>query len=245
MSWLDEIGQDLPIDRDYIDSLVSEDVEQTEWLESRLGMITGSNFSKLVVKSKDKKSYILSSGQTAQKLIYKIAWERLLKSGNISNGLGRLNISSKEMQHGNDYEGQAILKYQEVSGHTVDYTQKFIEFDDFVGGTPDGLIGDDGIIEVKCPYNGGNHLKSLLTNEVYNKDYLYQIQGYLWVTGRKWCDFVTYDPDLIEGLQLNIIRVDRDDEMIEAISKIMEEVKIILNEIINNEKLKANDKRKE
>ena len=91
---------------------------------------------------------------------------------------------------------------------------------------------------MKCPFNGGNHLKSLLTNEIYNPEYLYQIQGYLWVTNRKWCDFVTYDPDLIEGLQINVIRIERDDQLIEAIKLVMEEVKEKLREIINNEKLK-------
>src|SRR5690606_30082584 len=136
-----------------------------------------------------------------------------------------LNVSSKEMEHGNDYEGQAVLKYEEATGNKVQYTQSFIEFNEWIGGTPDGLIDDDGMIEVKCPWNGGNHLKSLLTKEIYNSDYIYQIQGYLWITGRKWCDFVTYDPDLIEELQLNIIRVQRDEEIISGISEVMDLVK--------------------
>ena len=236
MSWLDEIGNDLP--QDNIVEVLDVKDEETEWRIDRLGMITGSTFGKLIVKSRDKKSFVLSKGATATNLIYKIAWERLLKNGNISNGLGRLNISSQAMQHGNDYEGQAILKYMEVTGVDVDYTQKFIKLDDFIGGTPDGFIGNDGLIEVKCPFNGGNHLQSLLTGEIYNADYIYQIQGYLWVTGRKWCDFVTYDPDLIDSLQLNIIRVERNEDLIEAISLIMEEVKLRIQEIINDEKLK-------
>lgn len=236
MEWLENIGCDIPED-DYLVSDNQQD-EETEWLTERLGMITGSNFGKLVVKSKDKKSYALSSSKTAQDLIYKIAWERLLKSGNISNGLGRLNVSSRHMQHGNDYEGEAIVKYMEEKNIKVESAQKFIKLNEFIGGTPDGFIGDDGLIEVKCPFNGGNHLKSLLTGKIYNTDYIYQIQGYLWVTNRKWCDFVTYDPDLIEGLQLNVIRVKRDDELIKAIELIMEQVKAKINEIINNEKLK-------
>jgi hypothetical protein len=239
MEWLDNIGKDSLYDENIEALNISlDDAEDTEWLQDRLGMVTGSNFGKLVVKSKDKKSYVLSTGATATGLIYKIAWERLLKNGNISNGLGRLSVSSKAMQHGNDFEGQAIVKYMKYTGLKVDYAQKFIKLDDFIGGTPDGFIGDDGLIEVKCPFNGGNHLKSLLTKQIYNTEFVYQMQGYLWVTDRKWCDFVTYDPDLIEGLQLNIIRVERDDEMIEAIKLIMEQVKEKLNEIINNEKLK-------
>lgn len=234
MNWLDEIGNE-----DFYEELPQiENEEISDWQISRLGMITGSNFGKLVVKSKDRKSYTLSTGSTADGLIYKIAWERLLKSGNISNGLGRVNVSSKEMEHGNDYEGQAIMKYSELTGNEVVYTQSFVSYDDWIGGTPDGFIGDDGIIEVKCPWNGGNHLKSLLTGEIYNSDYLYQIQGYLWITGRKWCDFVTYDPDLIDGLQMNIIRIQRDEEMIEGIQSVMELVKEKIQEIINHKKLK-------
>lgn len=208
--------------------------DEEELLTVRLGRVTGSEFGKLVVKSKDRKGYILSTGKAAKDLIYKVAWERLLKAGNISNGLGRLNVSSKPMEHGEDYEGEAILKYMEVTGLEVDYHQKFIELDDFIGGTPDGYIGQDGLIEVKCPWNGGNHLESMLTGEIYNQDYVYQIQGYLWITGRKWCDFVTYDPDLTDKLQINIIRVERDETIIQGIREVMEQVKEKIKEIMSN-----------
>lgn len=213
--------------------------DKKEWLEQRLGMITGSKFGKLVVKSKDKQSYSLSKSETATNLIYKIAWERLLRHGNISNGLGRLNESSKPMEHGNDYEGEAIQKYVEYTGNKVDYAQRFIRHDDYIGGTPDGFVGDDGIIEVKCPWNGGLHIKSLLTRQIYNTEYVYQIQGYLWITGRSWCDFITYDPDLIEGLQINVIRVERDESIIKGICLVMEKVKELIQEIMENKAFKS------
>lgn len=235
MDWLDQIGVDLP---DYDENIESLNVEENQWEKDRLGKVTGSTFGKLVVKTRDKKGYKLSTGVTAEKLIYRIAWERLLLSGNISDGLGRLNISSREMQHGNDFEGAAILKYEEVKGVEVARGESFVKLNEWIGGTPDGFVGEDGLIEVKCPFNGGNHLKSLLTGEIYNTDYIYQIQGYLWITGRKWCDFVTYDPDLIEGLQLNVIRVERDEEIIQSISDIMDEVIEKIKLIINHEKLK-------
>lgn len=235
MSWLDNIGQEAPVYDEHLDSL---DVENNDWHIERLGKVTGSTFGTLIVKTADRKGYKLSAGKTAETLIYKIAWERLLLSGDISNGLGRLNVSSREMQHGNDFEGAAIAKYEEEKQIEVKRGDSFIKKSEWIGGTPDGFIGDDGLIEVKCPFNGGNHLKSLLTGEIYNKDYLFQIQGYLWITGRKWCDFVTYDPDLIEGLQLNVIRIDRDEEIIKAIETIMNEVIEKIKGIINNEKLK-------
>lgn len=205
-----------------------------DFYENHLGMITGSEFGYLIVKSKDRKEYVLSNNKTAEDLIYKTAWERLLKQGNISNGLGRLNIHSSSLEHGNEYEQEAILKYMQITGNDVDYTQRFIQIDSFIGGTPDGLIGDDGIIEVKCPWNGGNHIRSLLTREVYNPKYIYQIQGYLWITERLWCDFVTYDPDLCDYLQLNIIRIGRDEEIISGIQSVMNQVKNKITEIMEN-----------
>lgn len=232
-NWLDNIGQDTY--EDLPEVIKNEELD--EWQVSRLGKATGSNFGKFV-KTDRKGGFVLSTSKTATDLIYKIAWERLLKEGNISNGLGRLNVSSQSMNHGNDYEGEAILKYIKATGNEVRYAQEFIELDDWIGGTPDGFIGKDGLIEVKCPWNGGNHLQSMLEKKIYNPDYIYQIQGYLWITDRKWCDFVTYDPDLIESLQLNIIRVERDEEIIEGIRLVMDEVKDKIQSILNNEKLK-------
>jgi hypothetical protein len=211
---------------------------------ARLGMITGSKFGELVVQTKDKKGYTLSTGKTARTYIYRVAWERLLKTGNISNGLGRLNVSSQSMEHGHEYEQEAIMKYMALTGREVDYHQKFIEYDNYIGGTPDGYIGNDGLIEVKCPWNGGNHIECLLTNEIYNSDYIYQIQGYLWMTGRKWCDFISYDPDLHDSLQLKVIRVKRDKAIIAGISQVMEQVKVMIDEIMRDKKLKPRRRRK-
>lgn len=210
-----------------------EKEESAELLEARMGKITGSEFGKLVVKTKDRKGYTLSSGKGARDIIYQTVWERLLDKGHISDGLSRINTSARSTEHGHEYEAEAIQRYTEITGNEVDSTQVFIELDDYIGGTPDGYIGDDGIIEVKCPWRGGNHIESLLTGEIYNDDYLYQIQGYLWLTGRKWCDFVTYDPDLPKKIQLNIIRVDRDEQIIAGIQVVLEEVKNKVIEIEN------------
>lgn len=207
-------------------------------LLNHAGKVTCSDFGKLVVKTKDKKGYTISSGKVAENLIWKTAWERMLLEGNISNGLGRMDFSSREVEHGNEYEQQAILKYMEVTGIKVDYHQKFIEHDNYIGGMPDGYVGEDGLIEVKCPWNGGNHLRSLCDGVIYNDDYVYQIHGYLWMTGRKWCDFITYDPDLIDALQLNVIRVHRDEEIISGIESVMEQVKDKIIRIMSHPKLK-------
>ena len=91
---------------------------------------------------------------------------------------------------------------------------------------------------MKCPWDGGNHIRGILTGEVYNPEYVYQMQGYLWLTGRKWCDFVTYDPDLDEPYQLNVIRVWRDEEVIRGIVEVLGEVKRRIQGIMRSRKLK-------
>lgn len=237
MNWLDEIGKDVFYEDEVVAFNDEFNNDELEWKKDRLGNISGSNFGKLIVKDK-KGGYTLSSSQNAEKLIYKIAWERLLKAGNISNGLGRLEINSRETNYGSDWESHARLLYEERTGNKVISENKYYAKDEWIGGTPDGFIGEDGILEIKCPYNGGNHLKTLLTGEIYNPEYIYQIQGYLWITGRKWCDFVTYDPDLIDELQLNILRIERDEQIIEGIEAVLEIVKEKIKEILNNDKLK-------
>lgn len=204
----------------------------------RMGMLTSSQFGKLVVRTRDKKGFKLSESETATKLIYRIAWERLLKEGSISTGLGRVNFSSASTNHGHDYEQEAIIKYMEQTGNNVDYHQKFIERGNYVGGTPDGYVGKDGLIEVKCPWDGGNHIRSLLTGQIYNTDHLFQIQGYLWLTRRKWCDYITYDPDIREDIQLNVIRVQRDEEIIHGIQQVMNEAKKKIQQIMRSRRLK-------
>lgn len=235
MDWLETVGKDLPSE-DYLEVLNTQDDEK-DWHIQRLGKVTGSQLGKFVVKDKKTGGYKLSQGKVASDLLYKIAWERFLITE--SDGLNRLNVSSQSMQHGNDYELDAIKSYEEITGNKVKLGgYNFICNDNFFGGTPDGFIDEETIIEAKCPWNGGNHLKSLLTKEIYNQDHFYQIQGYLLLTGAKKCDYVTYDPDLPDGINTSIIRIDRDEEVIEAIQSIVDECKVVITELIEKVKSK-------
>lgn len=194
-----------------------------ELLKQRLGRVTASSFGKLI-KSDRSGGWILSKSETATNLIYKIVWERLLINGRVAEGLGRLDIGSKATEHGNDYEPQAVDRYQHVSGNKVEYYDQFHMVGEYIGGTPDGYVGDDGLIEIKCPWNGGNHLRHRLTGELYNKEHYVQVQGYLMITGRTWCDYVTYDPDMPEGLDIHVTRIERNENMIEAMRGILNDV---------------------
>lgn len=126
------------------------------------------------------------------------------------------SYTSKEMQWGIDNEPFAIVRYeverfQEVQTKSRVYHPEY----DFISGEPDGLVGDDGIIEIKCP-NSTNHLKNLQNG--FQKDYYkYQIQGYLWLLDRQWCDFISFDPRYPRELQISIHHVERDQSIIDLL----------------------------
>lgn len=117
------------------------------------------------------------------------------------------------IERGLEYEPVAIQAYERFTNRSVHSSQEWIAFKDKpFGCTPDGLVGDDGMIEVKCP-TSSNHLKNILSNAQL-KDYEPQMQFSLGVTGRAWCDFISYDDSAPDGLKLHVHRLMRDDEMI-------------------------------
>jgi len=216
----------------YKDQLSSdpEISEDESWRIKRLGNVTASQFATFVKQDKAG-GYILSQGEMAKNLIYKIAWERLVLSHNLGDALERLEVDSKSIQHGNMYEGAAVKRYEEFTGIEIDYINRYNAYTEDIGGTPDGYVNKDGLVEVKVPYNGGNHLRHFLTHEMYNKDHLIQVQGYLMITKRKWCDYVTYDADMPKGLDIAVTRIDRDEIIIKGIELVIDKVVNELNKI--------------
>ena len=166
-----------------------------EWKAERIGKITASRVKD--IKAKPKK------GQALNATMLKLLTERL--TGEIEDV-----YVNQAMQWGVDHEPDAIASYENVTGRFVVgcglIPHPAIPMS---GASPDGLIGDDGLIEVKCP-NTTTHINTLLTNQVPD-EYLPQITWQLACTGRKWCDFVSFDPRLDENLQTVIIRINADD----------------------------------
>jgi predicted phage-related endonuclease len=117
------------------------------------------------------------------------------------------------MQHGTETEPEARDAYCFYQGVTVDQVA-FVPHPkiDQAGASPDGLVGDDGLVEIKCP-NTATHLETLLGQAVPAK-YADQMQFQMACTGRKWCDFVSYDPRMPEHMRLFVRRVQRDDARI-------------------------------
>lgn len=123
---------------------------------------------------------------------------------------------SADMQHGTEFEPIARATYEAKKGTLVDEVG-FIDHDTIknFGASPDGLVGKDGSIEIKCP-KPKQHIKTLLKGHI-KRDYLFQIQTLLMCSNRKWCDFVSFDPKAPDYLQLYIQRFHRDEIIIAEI----------------------------
>jgi predicted phage-related endonuclease len=145
------------------------------------------------------------------------------------------SFTSEAMSFGTDNEPVARLEYELDTGNTV--VEAFFEKHPTLraGASPDGYVGDDGLIEIKVP-NLYTHLETLKRQDIPTQ-YVAQVQGQMWITGRKWCDFVSYTPYLENRAQLFIKRIDRDEayiknleaEVAKFLSEVDAEVKFITN----------------
>ena len=180
---------------------IRNDIEQRslEWYAIRLGKITSTSFATLANGKPD----------TIRDLCWKIAKERIDRVA--YDGL----FVSEDMQHGIDTEPEALAAYS-LDQWAVPRTVGFCEYSDYFGFSPDALIGDDGGVEIKCPTKKTN--KKYLEKDDAWKAYKWQIQGSLYMSERKWWDFVSYCPPL----PIIIERVTPDEECFEKIKNGME-----------------------
>jgi hypothetical protein len=122
---------------------------------------------------------------------------------------------SQAMQDGIDREADAVGLYEALTGRLLN-TTGFLAHDTLMAGTsPDGYVGDfDGVVEAKCPMPA-THLDYLRTG-IIPSDYQKQITHHLWITGAQWCDWLSYQPDFPEPLQVKMVRVLRDEAQMKA-----------------------------
>lgn len=194
--------------------IISAAQRTPEWFAARAGKFTASCFSDLMAVTK--------SGPAASRrnLITRLAIERL-------TGTQEEGYTNAAMQRGTELEPIARSEYEARAGVMVQEIG-FALHDDYqnVGASVDGLVGDDGLVEIKCP-NSANHFDYLRTGS-HAQEYRWQIQGQLWVSGRAWCDAVSFDPRFPEYARLAIVRVKRDEdaikELVAACAKAEEEV---------------------
>ncbi len=170
------------------------------WLKMRLGKVTASKMSDVLSKGRG-----TAPSKMAETYMMELIAERL-------TGLSKPFFENDAMRWGAETEPQARSMY-EINNDFVSVEEvAFVERDEFIGISPDGLVGDDGLLEIKCP-NTTTQIKRALSDD-YAKDYYTQIQCQLWVTERKWCDFVSFDPRLDCAAGYLQQRVMRDEEFI-------------------------------
>ena len=172
-----------------------------DWLRLRLGIPTTSRFDKIITPSK------MQLSRSAEGYMYELISECVYgEKGNISNEWTR---------RGSDMEGEAVTFYEFVQNTEVERVGFCLTDDKKIGCSPDGLIGEDGGLEIKIP-SLAVHLKYLSDGEL-PVEYRAQVQGALYVTGRKWWDFISYNPS-VESL---ILRVEPDEEFDDKFSDLI------------------------
>lgn len=174
-----------------------------EWFALRLGKVTASKVADVVAKTK--------SGYSASRANYMA----LLIAERLTSTTAE-PYTNAAMQHGTETEPEARAAYEFYQGVTVREVAFVVHpAVDQSGCSPDGLVGDDGLVEIKCPQTA-RHLETLLGQAVPGK-YDTQMQFQMACTGRKYCDFVSYDPRMPENMRLFIKRVPRDDARIKEL----------------------------
>ncbi|MCP3680148.1 MAG: YqaJ viral recombinase family protein [Gammaproteobacteria bacterium] len=186
---------------------IIESMEQgsKEWLELRVGKVTASKFKDVMTNGRGDKP-----SATAKTYMIKLVSE-------ILRGEPMPFFENEAMKWGTETEPQARAMYELKNGVDVKEVA-FVELNEFVGVSPDGLVGDDGLLEIKCP-NTETQIKRFLDDVGLPKDYEAQVQGQLWVTGRDWCDFVSFDPRIDVEASYIQTRVYRDEEYIAKLEK--------------------------
>lgn len=169
-----------------------------EWLESRLGKPTASNFGKLITPTG-------KPSTSAEGYINELIAQRI--TGELPEF-----YTNEAMARGNELEPAAKALYE--LSNDVEVVEVGLCLHDTLecGASPDGLVGDDGGIEIKCPLPH-THVAYLRDGKIPSK-YIPQVQGCLWITGREWWDFMSYHPAM-EDL---IVRVYRDEEYIKLLA---------------------------
>lgn len=185
-----------------------------EWFVARCGCVTASRIADVMARTK--------SGYAATRANYRaqLICERL-------TGSAEPSFCSPAMQWGIDKEAEARRAYEFFVDRDVIETGFVLHPDiERAGASPDGLVGDGGLVEIKCP-NTATHLDTLLSGNFADK-YVKQGLFQLACTGRQWVDLASYDPRLPERMRLFVKRVERDEE---AIAEIEREVRAFIAEI--------------
>lgn len=197
------------------------DLQRTpEWFQARLGKVTASRISDVMARTKT------GWGAGRKNYMAELVAERL--TGTRAEG-----FVNAAMQWGTDMEPEARAAYEFYRDATV--IEAGFELHPTIpdsGASPDGLVGDDGLIEIKCP-GTAQHIETLLGGTVAEK-YVLQMQWQMACTGRQWCDFISYDPRLPESMRMFCDRLKRDDDLIATMEKAVVDFLAELDRTVNS-----------
>lgn len=192
--------------------------KQEAWLKSREGKFTASNCHRLMTYEDKLDDFPKGAMTYVEEVVIDI----------LTDGKGKKDFKSDAMDRGNEKELEAVAKFEEITGikcYSTGEDQKFVELCSYFGGTPDGLFGDDCLIEVKCPDSKTHlfylrNLKSLSDLKKHCSNYYWQIQGNLLATGRKFAYFISYDDRFTNPEhKFLVLEINRNDDDIAKLKK--------------------------
>lgn len=159
-----------------------------EWQKIRLGKFTASNAQA-----------IATQGKGLDTIIYKLIAE-------ILTGKQEQGYYSQDMERGHILEEMARSVYELKTSNVVD-TVGFCELDQYTGASPDGLVGNDGLIEIKCK-SDSIFVQELLSDDI-DSSHAWQMQMQMFVTDRKWCDYVVFNPNFENSIKITRVNADQ------------------------------------
>jgi hypothetical protein len=183
------------------------------WERARLGIPTSSSFSKIITPTGH-------PSKQWKKYAYHLIAERCLQRPVDT-------YTSSAMQRGKDFEAWAADDYELQTGNEVQLIGFMTNDEGTIGCSPDRLVGDEGLLEIKCPLPQ-TQIEYLLTGEI-DREYWPQLHGQLYISGRKWVDIIAYNPELPRS----IIRVERDIEFIACLEKLLTQFNDFIGQVMD------------
>jgi putative phage-type endonuclease len=190
---------------------IYDEIEQgtQEWLDLRLGKFTAS-----------KAQPVGANGKGLETLVFE-------KVAELMTGKPKDSFTNSDIERGNELEELARNAYELETGHLVNEVA-FVELNERVGCSPDGLIGEDGLVEIKC-VNDANYVKFMYEKKI-DPQYVWQMQFQLLVTNRKWVDFTVFNPNFKRSIVIE--KIARDEKAIAKLQKGLDDGVAMLNRIL-------------
>jgi len=202
-----------------------------EWKQARAAVTTASRFvdARARLTKKSKNGGVGDFAAKATEYAWTIALERIACKP-LDN-----TFETWQMRRGSELEPMARMAYEMETGLLAGESGLLMTDDRLFGYSSDGLVDDDGMVEIKCPANCQKIGTTWANPDSAVDDYIDQIQGGMWITGRQWCDFIMYCPWLEPvGKELFIKRVERNEDYIAALKDDLKEFNILVSEYVQS-----------